>query len=102
MALPFASTSIKALGLSLLLSLTACSRVEQAHDAVAVSPAAVEAADLLLINGQIYTVDAQRSWAEAVAIRDGRISWVGNNIDRENQISEATLFGGELVYGSLE
>ena len=36
-------------------------------------------ADLILINGGIYTVDAERSWAEAVAIRDGKIVAVGDN-----------------------
>ena len=32
-----------------------------------------EPADLVLRNGAIYTVDASRRWADAVAIRDGRI-----------------------------
>ncbi len=36
-------------------------------------------ADLVLRNGAIYTVDAARSWAEAVAVRDGRIVYVGRN-----------------------
>ncbi len=30
-------------------------------------------------NGRIYTVDASRSWAEAVAVRNGRIAYVGSN-----------------------
>lgn len=38
-------------------------------------------ADMLLVNGQVYTVDSMRSWAEAVAIKDGRIVWVGNNAE---------------------
>ena len=29
--------------------------------------------DVLYKNGQIYTVDDSRSWAEAVAVKDGRI-----------------------------
>jgi predicted amidohydrolase YtcJ len=36
-------------------------------------------ADLVLRNGAIYTVDGARSWAEAVAIRGGRIVFVGTN-----------------------
>ncbi len=36
-------------------------------------------ADLVLRNGAVYTVDAARSWAEAVAVRDGRIVYVGSN-----------------------
>ena len=46
------------------------------------APAAAESAgpaDLVLVNGAIYTVDGARSWAEAVAIRDGRFVYVGTN-----------------------
>ncbi|MFQ5690718.1 MAG: amidohydrolase [Gemmatimonadota bacterium] len=45
------------------------------------SPRAVPdalAADLILVNGHILTVDAEDSVAEAVAIRDGRIMAVGS------------------------
>ena len=38
------------------------------------------AADVVLKNGQIYTVDAARSWAEAIAIRGDRIAFVGTKI----------------------
>jgi len=34
-------------------------------------------ADKVLINGKIWTVDPARPWAEAVAVRDGRIAAVG-------------------------
>lgn len=36
-------------------------------------------ADLVFQNGRIYTVDANRSWAEAVAISGERIVFVGDN-----------------------
>lgn len=36
-------------------------------------------ADLILRNGRIYTVDANRSWASAVAIRGGRFVAVGDD-----------------------
>jgi len=42
-------------------------------------PALVTAADRVLLNGAVYTVDAERSWAEAVAIKDGKIIYVGDN-----------------------
>ena len=29
-------------------------------------------ADLILFDGKVYTVDANRSWAEAVAVIDGK------------------------------
>jgi predicted amidohydrolase YtcJ len=37
-------------------------------------------ADLVLRNGAVYTVDAARSWATTVAIRAGRIAYVGNQL----------------------
>jgi predicted amidohydrolase YtcJ len=36
-------------------------------------------ADLILRNGAVYTMDARRSWAEAVAIADGRILYAGSD-----------------------
>ena len=35
-------------------------------------------ADMVLTNGQIYTVDDSQPWAEAVAIENGRFEYVGN------------------------
>lgn len=40
-----------------------------------------QSADTILIHGHIYTVDANHPWAEALAIRDGKILAVGT--DRE-------------------
>ncbi|MGZ5349222.1 MAG: amidohydrolase [Actinomycetota bacterium] len=38
-----------------------------------------ERADLIFVNGAVYTVDAARSWAQAVAVRGGRIVAVGTD-----------------------
>ena len=38
-------------------------------------------ADLILVNGRVYTVDAARPWAEAIAIRGSRIVAIGTNAD---------------------
>jgi predicted amidohydrolase YtcJ len=48
------------------------------------------AADIVLLNGGLYTVDAERSWAEAAAIRDGRIVMVGENASVDVLIGPAT------------
>ena len=45
------------------------------------APAAGATADLILVHGRIYTLDAQKPWAEALAIRGERIVAVGG--DRE-------------------
>jgi hypothetical protein len=48
------------------------------------------AADLALTGGKIYTVDSARSWAEAVAIKDGRIVFVGSSADANDFIGDNT------------
>ena len=52
--------------------------------------AGTDAADLALTGGRIYTVDARRSWAEAVAIRGGRIVFVGSDEDAKAHIGPDT------------
>lgn len=48
------------------------------------------AADRILVNGNIITVDADDSLAEAVAIKDGRIVAVGSNAEIEALAGETT------------
>ena len=47
------------------------------HSAQAGPPAA-KAADLIFENGKVYTVDARFPWAEAVAVKNGKIVFVGS------------------------
>jgi hypothetical protein len=47
-------------------------------------------ADLVLLNGTIITVDARDTIADAVAIRDGRIAFVGRTSDARKLIGENT------------
>ena len=68
--------------------------------AAAAGAAQALAADLVLTGGEVYTVDAARSWAEAVAIRGGRIVWVGADDGAEAWIGPATrvvALGGRFV-----
>ncbi len=39
-----------------------------------------EIADRVFQNGAIYTVDKNRSWASSLAIKDGRIAYVGDDV----------------------
>ena len=41
----------------------------------------IETADVIYINGRIYTVNEAQPWAEAVAIKDGKFIKVGSNND---------------------
>ncbi len=46
-------------------------------------PAVKETADLILVNGNIYTVDAEKPTAQAIAVKGDRILEVGTNKDIE-------------------
>jgi len=48
------------------------------------------AADRVFLNGAIYTVDDDRTWAKAVAIKGGRIVYVGDNEGAGLRISAST------------
>jgi predicted amidohydrolase YtcJ len=47
-------------------------------------------ADVAFVNGAVYTVDATRTRAQAVAVRDGRIVMVGSDDEIREQIGRAT------------
>jgi len=60
-------------------------------------------ADTVLVNGRVYTLDANRPWAEAVAISGSRIAAVGSTTDIRRLAGEAThvidLAGGFALPG---
>lgn len=47
-------------------------------------------AEKVFTNGKIYTVNENRDWAEAVAIDDGKIVFVGSDSDAKDYIGEST------------
>ena len=47
-------------------------------------------ADLVFRNGKVYTVDAARSWASAVAVKGGRIVYVGTDSLPQGMIGPRT------------
>lgn len=49
-----------------------------------------ESADTIYTNGKIYTVNETQPWAEAVAIKDGKLIKVGSTTDVEKLTSENT------------
>jgi predicted amidohydrolase YtcJ len=59
--------------------------------------------DLIFANGAVYTVDAARRWAQAAAVRDGRIVAVGADDEVRGLAGPATevvdLAGGMLLPG---
>ncbi|MBR8644432.1 hypothetical protein KEH51_06750 [[Brevibacterium] frigoritolerans] len=48
-----------------------------------------QTADLIFKNGEVYTVDKDRSWEKAVAVKNGKILYVGDN--KELQPSKGTI-----------
>ncbi|MGH9792802.1 MAG: amidohydrolase family protein, partial [Candidatus Acidiferrales bacterium] len=66
--------------------------------------AAKSAADLILLNGRIYTVNPEQRWAEALAIRSERIMAVGSNDEVKRAAGATTRYvdlGGRLVLPGL-
>ena len=60
--------------------------------------------DLLLTNARVYTVDPAQPWAEAVAVRDGRIVAAGRAADLDALAGPATRridCGGRLLLPGL-
>lgn len=55
-----------------------------------ISHSASAKADLVLRNGRIYTIDAARSWAESVAIQNGKILYVGDDAGIQSWIGPNT------------
>jgi predicted amidohydrolase YtcJ len=47
--------------------------------------------DLTLLNGSVYTVDKNRSWAQSVSIYNGKIVFVGSNENAKPYIDSQTL-----------
>ena len=90
----------------LMMAVVACSPVGPPQPAVLAESASAQAtvagpkADLVVLNAEIYTVDAARSWAEALAVRDGRLAYVGSRVEAERWIRPDTHVvdaGGRLI-----
>jgi hypothetical protein len=47
-------------------------------------------ADLVILNAVVYTVDSARPAAEAIAVKDGRILFVGSNEEARSFVSSST------------
>jgi hypothetical protein len=57
-------------------------------------------ADVVIRNARIYTVDPQRQWASAVAIKGDRIAWVGEDGEASSHVGVKTRVidaGGKMV-----
>ncbi len=65
--------------ISLLISLFGCQKPS------------FEPADTLFTHGKIYTADNNHSWAEAIAIKDEKIVYVGDNKGAKNYLGDKTI-----------
>ncbi|MGD0627189.1 MAG: amidohydrolase [Thermodesulfobacteriota bacterium] len=63
-------------------------------------------ADLVLVNGNVFTMDDKKPRAEGVAIKDGRFLWVGKNNEVKGAIGKETqlrdLKGMTVTPGFIE
>jgi predicted amidohydrolase YtcJ len=56
--------------------------------------------DLVVRNARVCTLDQAHPWAGAVAVRAGRVSWVGDDSDADDHVGPGTQVidaGGRLV-----
>lgn len=84
-----------------LLALSACDAPPESSNQLADPPASkLDAADLLLSNGAIYTVAGSSDWVQAVAIKDGKYLYVGSD-EAANQYrgpdTQAMDLGGKMA-----
>ncbi|TMI94713.1 MAG: amidohydrolase, partial [Bacteroidetes bacterium] len=49
-----------------------------------------ETAELVINNAKVYTVNKNQPDAEAIAIKDGKIIYVGNNTDVKKYVGDKT------------
>ena len=94
---------IRTLVFAIMISLVGCSSNNQPTTETDNAPV-VDAADTVYTNGKIYTVNEAQPWAEAVAIKDGKIIAVGSNADVEALKGDGTKvndLGGKFVMPGL-
>ncbi|MBT8080760.1 MAG: amidohydrolase [Gammaproteobacteria bacterium] len=88
--------------ITVALLLSAC---DSPQPPVAEEQDSVATADLVLRGGKVYTMDAARSWAEAIAISGGNIVFVGRDSDVAPYIGAATRvveLDGHMVMPSFQ
>src|SRR5215831_20498512 len=67
------------------------------------APAADEAADLVLVNGSIHTMDAANRVVSQVVVRDGRFAAVGNNVPAQGRgVRRIDLKGKTVIPGLID
>jgi predicted amidohydrolase YtcJ len=63
-------------------------------------------ADAVVLNGRIYTVNPEQPWAEAVAIKDGKILQVGSDAEVGDLVGSQTVIydveGGFVMPGIID
>lgn len=92
--------------ISIFLSVMAADKAVAADSPAMTADSPAATADLVLTNGYIYTVDQKKTVAEAVAVRDGKIVFVGTNKAAGRYFSKGTrridLQGQLLLPGFID
>ena len=87
---------LRVMGLICAGSVASCASPDEPQESAA--------ADIVLSNGKIYTVDEGTPWAQAIAIKDGRIQAVSADSDLSDRIGSDTRLvdlAGRLVLPSF-
>ena len=89
----FKSSSILFILICLGISLSGCGKDEADETKTEASEsnlASLQIADTAYLNGRIYTVDKDNTWAKAVALSDGKIIAVGSNAAIAKHVDNST------------
>jgi len=76
---------------SLLLACGSSSGTNENADTITPPISTNELATKVFKNGQVYTVNDQQTWADAVAIKDNKIIFVGSDADVESYVDGNTV-----------
>jgi predicted amidohydrolase YtcJ len=80
---------VRALTAALTFCLALCTAA--VRPATAAAPATpVASADIVFTGGAVYTLDAARRWASAVAVKDGKIAFVGSDAEARRFVGPRT------------
>ncbi|CAM1357790.1 amidohydrolase [Tenacibaculum xiamenense] len=69
--------------LSIVLTSKSCNKKEE--EALAES---INEKEILYFNGKIYTVNTEKPWAEAIIVRENKITFVGSSQEAETKVGE--------------
>ncbi|MGN0719264.1 MAG: amidohydrolase [Anaerovoracaceae bacterium] len=58
--------------------------------------------DILFVNGKIFTADSARSYAASMAVKDGKIAWIGDGVPEGDAVRTVDLCAKRVLPGFVD